>query len=99
MGHVQIGLETDLKPSEKYQYEYSKIIPNKPLFIIFDQNHKEDRNYVLIVKNGIELARLMEENGSLEYFLSDKNGTFLISINHYSIEYTGNINFSDLVIG
>ncbi|MDU8925711.1 hypothetical protein RYD26_12565 [Pasteurellaceae bacterium LIM206] len=50
------------------------------------------------MKDGIELARLMEENGSLEYSLSDKNGTFLISVNHYSIEYTGDINFSYLAV-
>ena len=61
--------------------------------MIFDQNHREDRQFVLQLENGASLYHLMEENGGLEYFLSDTVGSFLVTVNRYCIEYCGEIDF------
>lgn len=93
MGHVQIGAAHSLSPAERYQYRYAEKIAQSPLLMIFDQNHREDRQFVLQLENGASLYRLMEENGGLEYFLSDTVGSFLVAVNRYCIEYCGEIDF------
>ncbi|MBN6075089.1 hypothetical protein HYE60_07510 [Aggregatibacter actinomycetemcomitans] len=92
-GHIQIGRGESLAPTEKYQNIYSLFMTSSPLFVIFDQNHKEDKNWVLKVKNGRDFAKLVYENGNLEYFLSDEKNTFLVAVNWYSIEYIGSLFF------
>ncbi|HFC8536495.1 TPA: hypothetical protein ACFP4Y_000840 [Neisseria bacilliformis] len=92
-GHVQIGAGRSLGSAERCQYRYAKTIAQSPLLMIFDQNHREDRQFVLQLENGASLYRLMEENGGLEYFLSDTAGSFLVAVNRYCIEYCGEIDF------
>ena len=92
-GHVPIGAAHSLSPAERYQYRYAEKIAQSPLLMIFDQNHREDRQFVLQLENGASLYRLMEENGGLEYFLSDTVGSFLVTVNRYCIEYCGEIDF------
>lgn len=92
-GHIQIGRGESLSPSENYQYIYSLFIKKSPLFVIFEQNHKEDKDWVLKVNNGNDLAKLLYENGSIEYFLSDKENSFFVAVNRYCIEYVGDLSF------
>ena len=92
-GHLQIGAAYSLSPAERYQYSYADKIAQSPL-LIFDQNHREDRQFVLQLENGASVCRLMAGNGGLEYFLSDAAGSFLIAVNRYCIEYCGEIDLS-----
>jgi hypothetical protein len=69
----------------EYEFTYSKSLPKEPVFIFFSQSSEGIKNIVLEIENGRKVGELMNH----EYFLSNENGDYLISVNYYGIQYKG----------
>lgn len=53
-----------------------------------------NKDVVVIIEDARNISRLMENSSGMEYFISDKDISFLISVNWYSIEYVGNVDLT-----
>lgn len=89
-GHLSIGDTTSKLSTEDNEFTFSLSMDDSPAFIFFEQNYI-NKNNVLEIKNAKEISRLMENTHGMEYFISNKSGSYLISVNWYSIEFTGDI--------
>ncbi|TKU16739.1 hypothetical protein FDX03_13770 [Citrobacter sp. wls827] len=61
-----------------------------PAFMFFEQNYI-NKDIVVLIHNARDISKLMENCHGMEYFISDKNGTYLIAVNWYSIEFIGDV--------
>lgn len=91
-GHLSIGDNAGKLSTEENEFTFSLSMKNEPAYIFFEQN-TINKNDVVVIENAKNISKLMENSHGMEYFISDKNATYLIAVNWYSIEYTGDIEF------
>lgn len=94
-GHLSISDNADRLSTEEYEFSFSLAMENKPAYIFFEQNYI-NKNEVVIVENAKNISELMKHSHGMEYFVSDKNATYLIAVNWYCIEYVGDLDLRSL---
>jgi len=90
-GHLSIGIDIVSVPTEKYELSYFEILNAEPAYIFFDQQNYLKRNEVIRINNARQLGEILGECFGFEYFLSNELKSFLISVNWYAIEMTGDL--------
>lgn len=63
--------------------------------IFFEQN-RINQHDVVVVENAREISTLIANSHGMEYFISDKAISYLISVNWYAIEYVGDIDLQPI---
>ena len=90
-GHLAIHSDKSVTlNTEAYEFTLSEKFDQKPIYLFFDQKGSE-KDSVFILRNGRRLGEVLEECFGMEYFVSNKERTFLISVNWYSIEIVGEL--------
>lgn len=85
-GHLSIGNDdTTTLITDDFEFSFSKGLPLLPTYAFFEQNHF-DKDSIFILKEGKYWSKLIEECYGMEYFLTDVNKTYFISVNWYTIE-------------
>ncbi|WP_227743375.1 hypothetical protein [Hafnia alvei] len=92
-GHLSINDDTYKLSTEESEFTFSFSMKNEPAYIFFEQNFI-NKNNVLIIKEAKKISTLMKESHGMEYFISNKDGSYLIAVNWYCIEYKGDISLS-----
>jgi len=92
-GHLAIGDNAKRLSTDDYEFKFSLSLDNKPSYIFFEQNLM-NKDVVVIVEDAKNISKLMEYSSGMEYFISDKDISYLISVNWYSIEYVGNVDLT-----
>jgi len=87
-GHLAIGGDSITIPLEKYEFSFSEYLKCEPVYVFFDQENY-DRNKVVVVHDGQQLGKLMENSFAMEYFVSNAKADYLLAINWYVIEGVG----------
>jgi len=88
-GHVAIqSEESDLFQTDLIEFEYSHFLDDEPVFLFFDQTGME-KNFVFKLNHGKNLCEILEECFGIEYFLSNEQKSYLISVNWYTLEVVG----------
>ncbi|QXX08946.1 hypothetical protein KW548_17700 [Vibrio neptunius] len=97
-GHLAIDRDSISIPLEGNEFSYSERLDNEDAFIFFDQEG-DDRKRVVHIEDARTICRIMENSFGMEYFLSNKNATYLVAVNWYTIEVAGTLSdrFADLV--
>ena len=88
-GHLAISDNSKIIPLEYNEFTYTLAIKRQKGYLFFDQEGV-DKNIVLEVENIQRVGELMEESFGIEYFLSNSELSFLIAVNWYVIEVSGN---------
>nr|WP_300311510.1 hypothetical protein [Halomonas sp.] len=94
-GHLSLGDDSNTLSTEEYEDKFSFLLGNDAAYIFFEQNHI-NKNTVIKVKNASRLSELMTNSYGMEYFISDSNARYLISVNWYSIQWKGDIDLSPI---
>lgn len=92
-GHLSIGREANYIDTETHEFSFSRSLKKEPACIFFEQNHQQ-KNLVILIADAREISNIMESCYGMEYFISNKRKSFLISVNWYVIEYAGEIDLS-----
>ncbi len=92
-GHLSIGEDANSLSTDDYEFSFSLSMESVPAFIFFEQNYINECN-VVVVDDAKNISSLMGNSHGMEYFISDESLSFLISVNWYVIEYTGDIDLS-----
>lgn len=88
-GHVAIYSEnSDIYPTDNFEFDFPRYLDEELIYIFFDQEG-EEKNSVIAIKNGRKLGAILEDCFGIEYFVSNENISYLISVNWYSIEVLG----------
>lgn len=87
-GHISIGHDSLSISLELHEFSYSLYLPEEPTYMFFDQQGI-DKEKVVVIKEGKEISRIMENSFGMEYFLSNKRNEYLIAVNWYAIEAAG----------
>ena len=87
-GHLAISDNSKIISLEENEFTYTLAIKKQKGYLFFDQEGV-DRNLVLEVENVQRVGELMEESFGIEYFLSNSDLSFLIAVNWYVIEVSG----------
>ena len=88
-GHLAISNDSKVISLEENEFTYTLAIKKQKGYLFFDQEGI-DKNLVLEVENIQRVGELMEESFGIEYFLSNSDLSFLIAVNWYVIEVSGN---------
>ncbi|MGL5891167.1 MAG: hypothetical protein ACRC3B_14860 [Bacteroidia bacterium] len=89
--HLSIQSDESMKLStDKFELDLSNYFDESPVIVFFEQ-YMENRNKIFVLSNGQQLSDVIGNTGGLEYFISNKEQDFLISVNWYSIEIIGSI--------
>ena len=89
-GHLSISDDVERLDTEENEFTFSLIMKDEPAYIFFEQNHI-NKNAVIIVENAKSISLLMKNSHGMEYFVSNKDTTYLVAVNWYSIEFKGDI--------
>ncbi|MBJ9295401.1 hypothetical protein GHT40_13970 [Citrobacter werkmanii] len=89
-GHLSIGGSVSKLSTEDNEFIFSLSMDNVPAFIFFEQNYI-NKNNVLMISDASKISQLMENSHGMEYFISNEIGSYLIAVNWYSIEFTGDV--------
>ena len=87
-GHLSISDNSKVINLEDNEFKYTLAMKKQKGYLFFDQEGI-DRNIVFEVENVQRVGELMEESFGIEYFLSNNNLSFLIAVNWYVIEISG----------
>lgn len=90
-GHVSIGdKKSVILNTDENEFSFSEKFDQSPIRIFFDQENFEN-DLVFELNNGQRLGNVLGECFGMEYFVSNPNVSFLVSVNWYSIEIVGDI--------
>ena len=97
-GHLSIERDSISIPLEENEFSYPERLDNESAFIFFDQEGI-DRKNVVYIADVKSICKIMNSSFGMEYFLSNKDTTYLVSVNWYTIEIAGTmtLRFSNLV--
>ncbi|WP_256081684.1 hypothetical protein [Massilia sp. YIM B04103] len=87
-GHLAIGHDSVSIPLTPNEFTYSSHLDAVPAYVFFEQ-HGADRDRVLILHDGRNLAKVFENAFGMEYFVSDEKKSYLLAVNWYVIEGSG----------
>ena len=88
-GHLSVGSPVSKKLStEEHEFSFSENLPDEPIYIFFEQDNTH-KGQVFILNQAQMLGMLLKECFGMEYFISNKEQTYLISVNWYTIEILG----------
>lgn len=87
-GHLGISNSNGVIPLGDNEFTYTLQMKKQKGYLIFDQEGS-DRNLVFEVDNIQKVGELMSESFGIEYFLFDERLSFLIAVNWYVIEVSG----------
>ena len=89
-GHLAIGDGAKRMATETHESSFSNAMAAARAMIFFEQNDV-NRHHVIVVDNAQDISRLIDNSHGMEYFVSDEEISYLISVNWYAIEYVGDI--------
>ena len=75
-------------PLDKYEFKYSEYLKSEPVYIFFDQGNM-NTNEVILINDAKDIGRIFSNSFGMEYFLTNMDFTFLLSVNWYVIEGSG----------
>lgn len=87
-GHLCLSNSNGVIPLGDNEFTYTLLMKKQKGYLIFDQEGS-DRNLVFEVDNIQKVGELMSESFGIEYFLFDERLNFLIAVNWYVIEVSG----------
>lgn len=91
IGHLAINDEDSVSlKTDEHEFTMSDKFNESPIRLFFDQQSNE-KNVVFELTNGRKLSEVLGECYGMEYFISDPELSFLVSVNWYSIEIVGEI--------
>ena len=86
-GHLAIDHSSRSIPVNQHEFSYSNKLPNTHGYVFFDQTTEK---YKLIeIPDTRLVCKIIENSFGMEYFLSDREMTYLIAVNWYVIEFSG----------
>ena len=89
-GHLSIHNNSYTLPIEDYEFTYSLNLNEEPVYMFFDQNNI-NKNDVVLINDGRKVCKIMENTYGMEYFLSNIELDFLITVNWYVLEGSGSV--------
>ncbi|MCP8466228.1 hypothetical protein NK553_19930 [Pseudomonas sp. ZM23] len=92
-GHFSISSSARRIPTDEYESSFSRNLKEEKAYVFFEQN-QIDKNTVFIISDARELSKVIENSFGMEYFISNQETSYLIAVNWYSIEYTGEVNLN-----
>lgn len=87
-GHLAISHDSIAIPLERYEFTFSKSLPQQPAYLFFDQTGA-DQGAVVALHDGRTLGTVLEHAFGIEYFVSNDRHDYLIAVNWYVIEGAG----------
>ena len=94
MGHVQVSDPSgEMDYTEGNEYAFPLKMNAEPAYVFFAQNDI-DRHHVVVIENALNISKIMEKSYGMEYFISNKEMSFLVSVNVYAIGWAGAIDLS-----
>lgn len=93
-GHLQIGGDAKSIPAEGNEYLLSKQFKDGIACVFFEQGTL-DKDNLVIFKRAKDVSVAIERSFGMEYFISDEAASYLIAVNSYGIEFTGDIEIRD----
>ena len=89
-GHLAIH-NNDSKsiPIEANEFVFSLNLKKEPVYIFFDQGNILNKDSVICIDNAQLVGAIMENSYGMEYFLTNERLSYLIAVNWYVIEVTG----------
>ncbi|MEL1242856.1 hypothetical protein AAEO56_01170 [Flavobacterium sp. DGU11] len=85
-GHLAIDSQRSIKFStEENEFSFTKDFEEEPVYLFFEQDEIH-KGWIFVLHNGRELCNLLEHCFGMEYFISNKQYQYLISVNWYTIE-------------
>ncbi|MDA8447255.1 hypothetical protein [Paracidovorax valerianellae] len=84
--HYSIGGDSDVLIAEDHEFSFSNSFPSIEGFIFFGEDNYEG---AIFLKDISLLSFVMNNCYGMEYFVSDENATFLVSVNWYVINLQG----------
>lgn len=89
IGHLAIYSNTSVAiPLENNEFIYSLQIPNKPIYLFFEQGQFH-KNILILITEGSRICEIMKNSYTSEYFVSNIEQSFIIAVNWYVIEGDG----------
>ncbi|MBK1897572.1 hypothetical protein [Chryseobacterium paridis] len=90
-GHLAIYSDKSFSIStEDNEFTYSINLDDEPVYVFFDQDNYE-RDQVTLIGNGQKLGMIMENSFGIEYFVTNTDFTYVLSVNWYVIEGIGSV--------
>ncbi|WP_156957943.1 hypothetical protein [Paracidovorax oryzae] len=86
VNHYSIGGDSIVLPTEEYEFSLFENFPDINILLFFGSDSKED---CLSIESLSSLSKIMENCYGMEYFVSDQDASFLISVNWYVINLQG----------
>lgn len=90
-GHIGIGHDSVELPLERWEYSYMKCLPKEEGYIFFGQTSRLSKQTMTKIKDVRLLGEVLEKSYGMEYFLTNRDKDFLISVNWYAIEGIGSV--------
>ena len=88
-GHLCIGKGTILLPIDIHEFSYTNILPEESGYIFFEQTTETQKRTVVWISDIRQAGTLFENSFGMEYFLSNENSDYLIAVNWYVVEISG----------
>ncbi|MCX8534711.1 hypothetical protein [Chryseobacterium luquanense] len=84
--HLSIGSDISKKmATDEFEFSFSEIYLSGSIYVFFEQDYY-NKNQIFVLKEGKLFSKLIEECYGMEYFITNENNSFLISVNWYIIE-------------
>ncbi|CAK15131.1 hypothetical protein [Pseudomonas entomophila] len=87
VGHLSIGEGASKLPTDEHEFSFFLSVKPGAGWMFFEQD-AFNKHVVVVIDDVRDISRLMEACYGMEYFVADENGTFLVAVNWYVIEFT-----------
>lgn len=87
-GHLAICHDSISIPIEDYEFTYSSNLDDEAIYVFFDQEGYSKKQ-VIEISSGQRLGEIMENSFGMEYFVTNRDFTYLLAVNWYVIEGAG----------
>ncbi|MFT6921983.1 MAG: hypothetical protein ACJA1C_000981 [Crocinitomicaceae bacterium] len=89
-GHLALQDDSFKLPLEPNEFSFSTLLKKESAYIFFDQENI-NKEEVLKFENAQNLCSILENCFGMEYFLTNESLTYLIAVNWYVLEATGDV--------
>jgi hypothetical protein len=88
LSHISIGHNSESVGLEQWEFNYSEELEDEPVYVFFEQSYS-NKNKLILIQDGRELCRIFEHAYGMEYFVTNKEKSYLLAVNWYVIEGAG----------
>ena len=78
-----------MKYSMPNEFSYTNILPEESGYIFFEPTGETEKRTVVWISDIRQAGTLFENSFGMEYFLSNENSDYLIAVNWYVVEISG----------